>query len=1264
MRLKITSIIFISLITTSLFAQLTTTNITIKWKGIEKWTLGQSSVDVLSFESALYPDGTRLPYFHKRFSIDNAHEYSFEIKNISTAKLSDIETNLLCGQTFGSDPRIIQNTKIQAGERFVDVEILPVISRDGQVLKITSFDLIATKSLKAQKAKVSTLHSYASNSLLAQGRFVKIKISQSGVFKLTYENLLSMGINPAEVRIFGYGGGMLEQNFALSKLDDLPEVAIYMNKGADNVFNAGDYILFYGQGPTKWAYDRSKGLFTHTINPYSLYGYYFVTSDAGSGKRIEEQTDNIPANATINNITEFSDYDVHEKELVNLAQGGREFYGESFNDNSTSTINVQFPNITALTIRLDAAANATTTSYFYMTLNGGQQKTLGLSSRPNNNYAMGTGANGTYTFTSPTDNSSVGLMYSKPNSTAIGYLNYLEMNARRKLIMTGSVMPFQNTDNLGTGTYNKYTLTNAGTNVQIWDMTDQQNMYKVGATNNSGTITFTADGNTLRNYLAIDPTNASAFSSPDIVGAISNQNLHATAQADFVIITHPDFLQQANEVAQLHRDKDSMTCEVFTTDQVYNEFSSGTPDATAYRWLMKMLYDRALASGVKSDLPKYLMLFGTGSYDNRKIVSNSGNNLILTYQAENSLETTSSYVTDDYFGFLDDNEGAYVPANLLDLGIGRLPVSTVTQANDVVSKIRNYMEDSGKGIWKNQLCFVADDGGNGDKVIHMSQADSIASSISRTSPSFQLNKIYLDAFQQETTASGESYPLAKTKLSNLIRSGLLYLNYTGHASANGWANEGVLTLSDVKKLSNSKLPLFFGATCDFLQYDCGSVSAGEYVLTNPSGGGIGIISAARPVYSNQNMTLNKYFCDQLFKMENGVMPRIGDALKKAKNTIGTEINKLIYVYMGDPALRLDYPNDYKVVTSQFNNNATLGNDTLKALAVAKVKGYIADNNGNKVTNFNGTVHTVVYDKVQRITTLNNHNEGAFIFSDRPNMLFSGSNAVKNGEFTVTFMVPKDIRYNYGTGRINYYTVDSTDSKEGQGYYENVIIGGTDKNYTMEYDGPEASIFLNTLNFKSGDKVNETPLFIANVADVHGINTVGSGIGHDVSICIDNDPAQTYILNDYYTAIQDSYSEGTIQYQIPEMTEGKHTLAFKVWDLLNNSTSKEINFEVVKGLSPVIFSVNVYPNPVKTSAKANIIVAHDRPETILYTTVDIYDISGRKVWTFTQTGADKIEWNLSTVTGMKLSTGVYLCRVSVKTSSSDITTKTAKILISE
>lgn len=1004
-------------------------------------------------------------------------------------------------------------------------------------------------------SKLNQLHTYAPTSVLAQGKFVKIRITDSGIYKLTFEDLTSMGINPANVRILGYGGGVLEQNFMLDKIDDLPEAAIWMEKGTDGVFNAGDYILFYAQGVNRWSYDATKLMFTHTGNSYSSFGYYFVSSDAGTGKKISDKTIVLPSSPTIHPIEEFVDYQVYEKDLINLVGSGKVFYGETFKDVLSYSLPFSFPNTVltnSTTVCLDVAASrAYNGSNFTLSLNGEQPKILTV---PNNDlyytYEEAKAKWLVYKYTPQSDTFTFNLTFDKPTTSSAGFLNYLEVNARRQLKMSGSVMQFQNVDFLGTNSFNKYLLSNANANTQIWDITDPLNISKMATETLEGKVTFIASGNEVNRYVAIDPTVSSAFPKPEIIGVIPNQNLHGIAQTDMVIITHPNFVTQAETLAQAHRQKDNLTVAVVTTDQVYNEFSSGTPDATAYRWVTKMLYDRAQAANNTAGMPKYLLLFGRGSYDNRKILPTSGDNLVMTYQADNSLDQIISYVTDDYFALLDDNKGTQLSSDLLNIGVGRFPVTTAQQATDVVNKTIGYMNNSRKGNWKNQLCFLADDGDNG---LHRIQADTVAAILARTVPAFQTNKIYLDAYTPEISAGGfQTYPLAKSRFMKLLHSGLFLLDYTGHAGPAGWTFEKVLTTADIDTLSNTHLPVWVGSTADFSKFDVQAVSGGERVVLNPVGGGIGILAATRLTYSSQNFNLNKLFCENLFKKVNGENQRVGDVIKYAKNYIGSEINKLSYVYLGDPAVKLNYPTAYQVITGKINGSTIFGADTLRALSANIIQGFISDANGNKVNGFNGTLHVVMYDKLQRIKSMNNYNdqlswEGPYIYLDRTNTLFEGDAQVVNGEYSISVLLPADI-YNFGGGRINYYAQDDIHNYEAQGYFENFIVGS-------------------------------------------------------------------------------------------DITNG---------------------IDVVNGSSTADLSVSNYPNPAKTHTR--FVVSYDRPETVISATVEIYDISGRKIWSLSQPSLDNMKWDLSSNGSQKVKAGIYLYHVKIKTTGSEICSKDIKLII--
>ena len=813
------------------------------------------------------------------------------------------------------------------------------------------------------------VHTYTEQSVLSSGNWVKIQVKESGVYKMTYEDLRAAGLsNPASVRIYGYGGAMLTQNFNKSRIDDLPAVGFYMNKGSDGVFNAGDYILFYGQGTTSWAYNGVQ--FVHTRNPYSDYGYYFLSDDAGE-QRLLPTAEALAADDAVS-ITTFPNYQVHELDSVNLIDpsgmdgGGREFYGEMFTPtNPTRSFTFSTPNIVtseAVLCNIVAAAFSVRKSQFTFALNGTSNSVKTDSVPTSDFYTKAQLASSNNTYPAAAEKQVVRISFSNPASGAKGYLNYIELTATCQLRMTGNQMPFRTSANNGLDIPMQFTLSNANAHTEVWNITDKANIYRMPTTFSGTTLTFIGNNKSgIQEYIAVN-TNSSNWLTPTVVGSIDNQNVHALQNIDYVIICPEQFVAQATQLAQAHEEIDGVTWAVVTDQQAFNEFSSGTPDATAFRWVMKMLYDRANNSS-SIQKPRWLLLMGDGTYDNRKLRSNSGQNTLLTYQAKNSTVETKAYATDDYFGFLDNSEGESDTYGRMDIGVGRLPVSTVEQAQQVVDKTIRYMRNEDMSKWKAQLIFLADDGDNG---LHTRVAEEGSERVRKKNPDFIVNKIYLDSYPQEINASGESYPLAKTKLDNLLQNGALFLNYSGHGSYTGITNEGMMDMKSIQRMTNKNLAFWMFATCSFAHFDSGKSSAAEEAILNPNGGAIGVLSAGRTVYATQNTYINRNFCDTLFGHKDvySYNMTVGEACAIAKNMTGYDENKMPYVLLGDPAIRLLYPTEYQVKT-------LTKVDTLRALDVQHMEGYISESTGDTASWFNGMVDITIYDKMQQITTRDN-----------------------------------------------------------------------------------------------------------------------------------------------------------------------------------------------------------------------------------------------------------------------------------------------------
>ncbi len=1107
---------------------------------------------------------------------------------------------------------------------------------------------------------------YADKSLLSEGNIVRIRVSESGIYRLTYEQIAEWGLRPENVSILGYGGALLPQDFTQPRIDDLCPVAFYMNKGADNQFGKGDYILFYGQGSVAWTY--SGGYFTHTRNHCSDYGYYFL-SDAEGLQHLMPLAEE--AVGTVQHtVTTYNACVLHEQDIVNLVDrkkgltgGGREFYGEDILSGQSRTFTLDLPGAVAdqpMSCHVAAASTGAGNATLTIACAGTQTDIPFGTIETADNYTFALAGNKRLNNIPAQVIPRITLSYESQIASDYGYVNYIELNAECELALTDNVLFFRQTAYYDENNLSRYCLSGADAYTEIWDITHLDDIRHVPATLSHDTLYFTGDNTQLTQYVAVR-THANHSLTPTYIEKVPNQNLHALRDIDYVIITPAAFRQEALRLAKAHERYDGLTYAVVTDQEVYNEFSSGTPDVSAYRWLMKMLYD--CASSVETR-PKSLLLFGDGTFDNRQLLLQSGKNILLTYQAVNSTVETKAYASDDYFTFLEDEDGvvgSYFsdPVGVMRIGVGRLPISTVEQARQVVDKLITYIEDTYRGKWKQQLLFLADDGDNNQ---HTSICDLAAETVVNKAPDFIVNKIYLDAYTQEKTASGESYPIAYNRFTNLMRQGVLFMDYCGHGSVNNITNEMFLTKSDIERMTNRNQAFWMLATCGFAHFDQQALSAAELAVLNPNGGAIAVMSACRTVYANENSHINRFLCDTLFGHSDNYSytTSIGEAARIAKNRCGkTSENKMSYILFGDPALRLNYPTSYDVVTST-------PSDTLRALDEVTLNGYMRNAQGDTATAFNGSLHISVYDKQQQITTRDNDAVSSGLtpipctYKDYPNLLFVGKTEVQDGLFRLTFRMPKDIRYNFDSGRIVYYAIDSLTQEEGIGHTHSFVIGGSSPQAALLNDttGPDLRIYMDNPAFTDGSRTSEYPHFFADIYDENGINAVGSGIGHDLMLVLDNDNALTYNLNDYFSTHGD-YRQGQVSYAFSELKEGPHNLLFRAWDLLNNSSTASLRFTVVKGLQTQLFSVTAYPNPCPAGMPIHIRIAADRPDELLQTTLSIYDLSGEQVYHTSFNGERTISLTPSQT---NMHPGIYIYRIQCQTATSSSSVAVGKLIV--
>lgn len=1094
---------------------------------------------------------------------------------------------------------------------------------------------------------------YASESVLNSGKWVKIQVAEDGIYKLTAADLKKMGFsNLDKVAVYGYGGWPLDEDFSTTYIDDVPEVAVW---------RSADYLLFYGKGPRKWEYSSSDKSFIHTNNPYSNYGYYFVSEKETTGRTMEKAAS--AAGATLQ-VTTFDDYVLHEEELVSVNSSGRELYGESFTSTLSRDFTISVPGITndegKATLSFISRGNGT------ITMNvDGNALISGSVSVPSDEYEV---ARELYRerawMADKGETVKVNIGYSTTGHKNV-HLNYFRLQMKRQLKVYDNYTFFRSLS--ARGNASRFVIQGADASTLVFDVTDGVNPQQMETSLNGTELSFSIPASaSLREFVVVKPSQIKA---PVTVGEVANQNLHALPQQDMIIIAQPNFTTQAERLAEAHRTKDNLTVRVVTPESIYNEFSSGTPDATAYRRFMKMFYDRKTS---EADAPKYLLLFGDGSFDNRKLTSAwksvDMSNMLLTYQTENSL-SSQSYVIDDYFGFLDDADNKKSLQNKkLCLGIGRFPIRTVEQATQMVDKVISYMENKNTGSWKNNLCFMADDGSNTDGFMteHMEFADQLAGYVESEHPEFLVNKLYYDAYKKDMTAG--TYPDVRSGLQKLLKDGLLLFNYTGHGGTTALSDEKVLTQTDINQFTYTHLPVWVTATCDFTRFDDLNTSAGEDVFLNKSSGGIALFTTVRVAYSRPNFPINDNVIRNLFERNNGRRRTLGEVMQATKNTLSS-VYKLGFCLIGDPAVKMAYP-EFGMKVTTVNGQSVDGNSiSFKALEKITVEGEVLDVSGQLVTDFTGIVNPTVKDSKVTVTCLKNSNKDdspAFTFTDYPNTIFIGNDSVRNGKFSFTFTVPKDISYSNLQGKMNLYAVDTESGNEAQGNFDNFIVGGTSDTAETDTIGPEIrALYLNDTTFVDGGQVNTTPYFVAELWDKSGVNITGSSVGHDMMLVIDESTVLSYNLNSYYELLPGEEGTGIVKFPIPALEPGKHTAEFWVWDILNNSTVRTFTFEVVEGLKPFLFDVIATPGIAREQVTFHLM--HNRPESRMRVGIMVYDLAGRQLWKHEESGTSglfenyTVSWDL-TSGGARMRPGVYIYRAAISTDNSKDATKARKFII--
>ncbi len=1234
----------------------------IEWKPV----IEQNGISFIWFDGAVMnAQDFHIPSYCGE--IENKYNGSFELVNPVFIPLTKEEQRVFnnANNIVPNRVEILQHNTTFGGYGVTKFYLLPVRvnPETNKLEKLISFSLKEIEHNNVEKSTFKTATRVGDTTALASGDWYKIAVNTSGVYKITPQFLTECGFAIANlpvssVRVLGNGKGVLPEANSKNPNPGLHELKIYMNDvNGDGIFNGSDYALFYAHGAHRWDYNESTEVFSHTYNVYSDKSYYFITTNNGNGKRIDEAS--YPSGTITYNVNTFDDFQFFEEDKVNLVASGRKWYGDLFDYKLTYNYVMQFANVDVtdsafLNTKAVARALVANTKMKFK-VNNVPVSNLVFPAVYTSSIADYVIERSTRVGFLPTANTlQIEVTYDNalyPAGTA--WLDYFAVELRKKLKMNGSSVIFRDKRAYRNGGFAEYLLENATSDIMIWDVTDHHNVRKI-AYNLVGTdAKFNAPSDSLRTFAAVK---GSAFPTPEKTGKVQNQHLFGLKNVDMVIVSYPDFLVQAEQLAQFHRNSDGLNVFVATPEMIYNEFSSGMQDITGIKLFLRHLYKNSPSNPVK-----YLLLFGDASYDYKNRLPNM-HNFVPIFQSKSSFSLTSSTCTDDYFGFLDDDEGNNMLSENVDIGIGRMPVKSVNEAIVSVSKVINYAtEKKSFGDWRNRVLLIADDVDESYELDFVKNVDGLARELDTVQEILNIEKVYIDSYVQEVRAGSQRYPDARQDIFRKVEKGNLITSYLGHGGEVGLAKERILQLPDINGWDNlNNMPLFITVTCEFTRVDDPArVSAGEQLFLNSQGGAIALFSTLRPVYATTNTyNINKELFEYSFSQVNGEYLTLGDIIRITKNNNQSN-DKIRFSLIGDPALKLAIP-EHKVITDSINGIAVGAfADTLKALSKVRITGHIEDFNGNLLTDFNGIVNPTVYDKKSDKATLRNDNQGAiFNYKTRENIIFKGESSVESGMFAYEFVVPLDISFVIDEGKFSYYATNKV--TDAAGVETGILIGGLNLDADFDDEGPEVRVFINDTNFISGGLTDKNPTSIALIADSSGINTVGNGIGHDIVGILDGNTSSPYVLNNYFQSDLNNYQSGRVTFPFFDLEAGTHNLLIRAWDVNNNPGEGEVIFIVDDSHQLALNRVLNYPNPFSNITRFQF--EHNRAGDPLQIDIQIFDQKGEMVKRIQQTLVsegnivNQITWDGKSDKGSYLSSGVFVYRVIVRSTTDGSSTQ--------
>ena len=1240
--------------------------IVLKWDETNELVTSAGSIVNTPIIINQFVDENQLPFYSKMWKIDNGlslRNYSIlnvKYQVISISKFKDLNVDLI-PSTLNHNFEKVQSRDLNS----VVLTMTPLVKENNIIRKVLSFTLkyelgnnfIINKSLRKKGIF---------NSVLSSGNWYKFSIDTTGVFKLNRSFLQSLGINinninPKHIKIYGNGGKMLPFRNGDFRYEGLQENTISIIGEDDGMFDSSDYILFYAQGPDYWYDETSNSIIRHKKNIFSDESYYFITVDGSAGKRIADEVPN--TNSPTEQITTFNDYIFHEEDRVNLFTVGQQWFGEDFSFEDTQNFTLPFNNIdsnSSVIIRVRGVVESSLVSSMTIKVNGNELFIINYPAVQLGSltHAFARENMGEVRLSGNEVNVEVSFN-NNGNPSAKAYLDYIEVIGIKSLIANNQQFGFRSFDAVNSTGIVQFQIQNSNNISEVWDVTDILNPIRIKNQSSGSSFDFNVTSGSLKQYHVLSDLD---YYLPKTLNnsSIPNQNLHGLKDIDYVIVTRDFLMNSAEKLADYHR-QNGLRVEVVDLNEIYNEFSSGSPDLTAIRDFTKYLYDNATSN---ENRIKYLCLFGDASYDYKDRI-NGNNNIVPVFEAFESFNLASSYVTDDYYGMMDDNEGLLTSFDRQDVITGRIPVSDAHQATEVVDKILNYYSVKSLGDWRNKITLIADDIDSSGEEILQGNMEKIADSITDRKPILNIKKIYADAYVQEISSGGERYPDVKNEISNNVERGTLLIDYFGHGGEDGWAAERILEVPQIQSWNNfNTLPLFITITCEFTKFDNPNrLTAGEYVIWNKNGGAASLITTTREIYINVGRTINEQLIKYLLSF-NGEDFTIAEALMNVKNKFTTSQRLFIYA-IGDPAMKLAVPKPDVKITHMNGVDITQSLDTIKALSHVYFDGIVTNSSGVILSDFNGEVSATVFDKELNKTTLDNDNFGITMdFDVLESKIFRGRATVENGKFSFDFIAPRDLRIAYGKGKLSFYADNKITEKAG--YNFDIVIGGINENAPEDNEGTQIQLFMNDESFVDGGNTNESPIFVAVLEDESGINTSITAVDHDIIAVLDGNQANAFILNDYYQTELNDFTKGKVEYPFRNLESGIHTIELCAWDTYNNLSCATLTFVVVNDTELVLDNVLNYPNPFVNYTE--FWFNHNKPNEPLEVQVQIFTVSGKLVKTLNQTIQStgnlsrSIIWDGLDDFGDKIGKGVYVYKLNVKSILSNVTAEKYEKLV--